>query len=61
MRLQFRGKFYEGPHVEWDITEGDVGGKYRGKPWKVHNLKEQHRNRHTHKELTYRGVHYNKD
>ena len=39
MRLQFRGKFYEGPHVEWDITEGEVAGKYRGKPWKVHNLK----------------------
>jgi Domain of unknown function (DUF4278) len=61
MRLQFRGKFYEGPHIEWDTTEGEVGGTYRGKPWKLHHLKEQHRHRHVHKELTYRGVHYTKD
>ena len=61
MRLKFRGKSYEGPHVEWDATEGKVGGMYRGKPWRVHNLKEEHRNRHVHKELIYRGIHYTKD
>lgn len=61
MRLQFRGKIYEGPHVELETTEGEVGGMYRGKPWKVHNLKEQYRNRHNHQAFTYRGVHYTKD
>jgi hypothetical protein len=61
MKLQFRGKFYEKPDMEWDITEGEQGGTYRGKPWKVHHLKEQHRHRHIHRELTYRGVHYTKD
>ena len=61
MRLQFRGKIYEAPHVEWDIVEGEVGGVYRGKQWKVHHLKEQHRHNQKHNELTYRGVHYTRD
>lgn len=61
MRLQFRGKIYEGPHVEWDVSEGEVGGLYRGKPWKVHHLTEKHRHKHRHSELIYRGVHYTKD
>ena len=61
MRLQFRGTTYEAPHVEWDVNEGEVGGKYRGKPWKVHHLKEKHRHSHSHTELTYRGIHYTKD
>lgn len=46
MKLQFRGKSYEGPHLEWDVKEGEVGGTYRGKPWKTHLLKEQHRCNH---------------
>ncbi len=61
MRLQFRGKIYEKPQNDWDVTEGKVGGVYRGQPWKVHCLKEEHRTRHLHPELTYRGVHYQKD
>lgn len=61
MRLQFRGKIYEKPPSEWEVIEGKVGGVYRGKPWKVHSLKEQHRNHHQRSELTYRGVHYQKD
>ena len=61
MRLQFRGKIYEAPHTEWDVSEGEVGGLYRGKPWKVHHLKEKHRH-YTHKtELTYRGIPYTKE
>ena len=60
MRLQFRGKIYDAPHIEWDVQEGEVGGMYRGKPWKVHHLKEQHRNHNSKKDLTYRGVHYTK-
>ena len=61
MRLQFRGKIYEAPHVEWDIVEGEVGGVYRGKQWKVHHLKEQHRRKHVKSLLTYRGISYTKD
>jgi hypothetical protein len=61
MKLQFRGKSYEGPHLEWDVSEGEIGGTYRGKPWKVHHLKEQHRRNHSKSELTYRGIHYTKD
>lgn len=61
MRLQFRGKTYEAPHTEWDVNEGEVGGRYRGKPWKVHHLKEKHRCNHSNTELTYRGIPYTKD
>ena len=61
MKLQFRGKSYEAPHTEWNVDEGEVGGMYRGKPWKVHHLKEQHRRGQAQSELTYRGVHYSKN
>ncbi len=61
MKLQFRGKSYEAPHTEWNVDEGEVGGMYRGKPWKVHHLKEQHRRSQTKSELTYRGIHYSKN
>lgn len=45
-----------------DVSEGEVAGMYRGKPWKVHYLKEQHRHNHNAKsDLTYRGIHYTKD
>ena len=61
MKLQFRGKSYDAVHVEWDIKEGEVGGTYRGKPWKVHHLKEQHRREPVKSLLTYRGISYTKD
>ena len=61
MKLQFRGKPYDAPHVEWDVNEGEVGGTYRGKPWKVHHLKEQHRRKPAKSLLTYRGISYTKD
>lgn len=61
MKLQFRGKSYEAPDTEWNVNEGDVGGMYRGKPWKVHHLKEQHRRHQAKSALTYRGIHYIKD
>ena len=61
MRLQFRGKIYEAPHIEWDVNEGEVGGRYRGKPWKVHHLREKHRQLHHKTELTYRGISYTKE
>ena len=58
MKLSFRGVKYEGPHTEWEITEGKVGGVYRGSPWKVHHVKQQHRRHENGSELVYRGVHY---
>ena len=61
MRLQFRGRAYEATHAEWGVNEGEVGGMYRGKPWKVHHLKEKHRQNHNKAELTYRGISYTKD
>ena len=61
MRLQFRGRIYEAPHVEWKVKEGEVGGVYRGNPWKVHHLKEKHRHNYSQTELTYRGIHYTRN
>ena len=61
MKLQFRGKSYDAIHVKWDINEGEVGGIYRGKPWKVHYLKEQHCREPVISLLTYRGISYTKD
>jgi hypothetical protein len=60
MKLHFHGQDYEDPYVEWQVTEGQVIGKYRGVPWKIHRLREQHRLSPDHTELIYRGVHYTK-
>jgi hypothetical protein len=61
MELHFRGKTYEGPHVEVNVTEGEVGGLYRGKPWQMHRLNEKYRHNSEKTLLTYRGIHYTKD
>ena len=61
MKLQFRGKTYESSYTEWDVSEGEIGGIYRGKPWKVRHLKEKHRHNNQHTGMTYRGVRYTKD
>ena len=58
MKLHFHGQVYEDPYVEWQVTEGEVAGKYRGVPWKRHRMREQHRIPPHHTELVYRGVHY---
>ena len=58
MKLHFHGQDYEDPYVEWQIKEGKVIGKYRGVPWKVHQMKEQHRIPAHHNQLVYRGIHY---
>ncbi len=60
MRLHFRGRDYESPKTEWEVTEGEVAGVYRGSPWRVHRPKEQHRRRQRNAECIYRGVHYTK-
>lgn len=61
MKLQFKGQTYERRDLALEVSEGEVGGLYRGKPWKVHHLKERYRRNLAKSELTYRGVHYTKD
>ena len=58
MKLSFHGAKYEFQPSELEVTEGGIGGTYRGSPWKVHHFKQQHRHRKFPLELTYRGVHY---
>ena len=60
MKLHFHGQDYQDPYIEWQVTEGNVVGKYRGVPWKNHRIKEQHRLPAHHDALVYRGVHYTK-
>lgn len=61
MKLHFRGLTYDSPHTEWEITEGEVGGSYRGSPWRIHRLLEKHRCRRQINEMVYRGIHYTKN
>ena len=61
MKLHFHGQDYQDPYVEWQVAEGEVGGKYRGVPWKIHRMKEKHRIPVHHTELVYRGIHYTKN
>ena len=32
MKLYFHGQDYDDPYGEWQVTEVEVGGKYRGVP-----------------------------
>lgn len=57
MQLSFRGIHYEAEPQVLEVEEGEVGGTYRGKPWKVHRYRQQPRSSNTH-ELKYRGVRY---
>ncbi|RMF28092.1 MAG: DUF4278 domain-containing protein [Cyanobacteria bacterium J083] len=61
MQLHFHGHDYDDPYIQWQITEGKIGGKYRGIPWKIHKLREKHRLTPHRTELVYRGVHYTKN
>jgi hypothetical protein len=57
MKLSYRGSNYEPQHEKVETFEGEVGGHYRGLPWRVHRHKQQARHNSQHK-LTYRGVPY---
>jgi len=59
MRLTYRGINYEPETIPFETTEGEVGGKYRGQPWRYHYP------RHIPELppklwLQYRGVRYSK-
>ena len=58
MKLSFHGAEYDYHPAQIKVTEGEVGGVYRGSPWRVHRIIKRQQHRHTPVELTYRGVHY---
>jgi hypothetical protein len=57
MQLCYRGVFYDYDPIPAEISEGEVGGKYRGLPWRHTHVK---RNKGLAAkpvyELYYRGV-----
>lgn len=58
MKLSFHGAKYEYQPHGAEVVEGEVGGVYRGSPWRVHRAMNRKQRRHSTTELTYRGVHY---
>ena len=58
MRLNYRGISYEHHPAEVAVSEGKVGGKYRGRNWRIHNLKNTPIVKHE-GDLIYRGVRVN--
>ena len=59
MKLSFHGGKYEKEELSSvEVREGEIGGTYRGSPWKVHKYQIQYRCRQFPKELTYRGITY---
>ncbi|MEC4891946.1 MAG: DUF4278 domain-containing protein [Oscillatoria sp. PMC 1051.18] len=57
MKLHFRGHNYETQPVSLEVTEGAVGGTYRGSAWKVHRFRFNRRHQPS-QEFIYRGVTY---
>jgi len=55
MKLNYRGVSYEYHPTEVTVGEGKVGGKFRGRNWRVHNLKNAPVVKHS-ADLVYRGV-----
>ena len=45
MQLSFRGAKYELSSLGLGTSAGEVGGKYRGLPWKVHRFRPNFRRR----------------
>ena len=60
MKLSFHGASYEYHPSEVKVTEEEVGGRYRGLPWKVHCSKQQYKRKPSSVEFVYRGVYYKK-
>ncbi len=58
MKLSYRGATYETEPSTLEVTEGEIGGMYRGKPWKTHNYKQNRRRYFVPHNLTYRGSAY---
>ncbi len=59
MKYCYRGVSYEREPLSLEVTEGEIGGKYRGKEWKHHYPK--HIPQLAPKSnLQYRGIRYNR-
>ena len=59
MTLSYRGVAYKPHHTAVEVETGEVGGHYRGLPWRIHRYQDQPRRRNfLSPELVYRGVHY---
>jgi len=57
MKLSYRGVNYEEQPSTLEVTEGEIGGKYRGQAWKIHRPKQNFRHPMS-RELIYRGITY---
>ena len=61
MKLHFRGVDYNYQPPNLDMTDEEVVGIYRGKPWKIHKYRQSCHHKHPSRCLIYRGVHYKDD
>ena len=57
MKLTYRGIQYETEPTTLEIREGEIGGNYRGLPWRFHHLRHIPEPPPAHN-LTWRGVAY---
>ncbi|NEQ69836.1 MAG: DUF4278 domain-containing protein [Symploca sp. SIO2D2] len=55
--MKYRGINYEEQPSMLEVSEGEIGGKYRGHTWRVHRPKQNLRHPAL-RELTYRGISY---
>lgn len=58
MKLSYRGVSYETESSMPEVTEGEVGGLYRGQAWRVHRPTPSRRRYTALIDLIYRGVAY---
>jgi hypothetical protein len=58
MKLSYRGVNYEAEPTTLEVTEGEIGGMYRGHAWKTHHPKLTRRGSMAAVELSYRGIAY---
>lgn len=57
MKLSYRGVPYEAERSNLEVTEGEIGGLYRGQSWRFHYARHIPKPQSTHP-LKYRGVAY---
>ncbi|AOY81010.1 MULTISPECIES: DUF4278 domain-containing protein [Moorena] len=57
MKLSYRGVSYQSEPSTLEVSEGEIGGTYRGHSWKVHRIKHNPW-RKSPANMTYRGVTY---
>lgn len=57
MKLSYRGVNYEPKASTLEVTEGEIGGQYRGQPWRFQLVRHIRQPQPVH-HLKYRGVPY---